>query len=154
MMNGKLFRKMKTFFYPVIFVLLVASCSHSKNKEEVKQEIFKTEKAFEKMAAEKGVAEAFYYFADENAVIKRKNDTLIMGKENIRNFYGKKKNTHETVNWTPDFIDVSDCGTLGYTYGKYAWKITKPNGEVVEYKGIFHTVWKKQKDGSWKYVWD
>jgi len=44
-----------------------------------------TEKAFEKMASEKGLAEAFYYFADENAVIKRGNDSLIIGKENIRN---------------------------------------------------------------------
>ena len=24
----------------------------------------------------------------------------------------------------------------------------------VEYKGIFHTVWKRQSDNSWKYVWD
>jgi ketosteroid isomerase-like protein len=27
-------------------------------------------------------------------------------------------------------------------------------GNKKDFKGIFHTVWKKQKDGSWKYVWD
>ena len=144
---------MKAVFL-IMPVILCTACGHSKSKEEIKNEILQTEKAFEKMTLEKGIAEAFYYFADENAVIKRENDTLILGKENIKIYYEKKTNKNATVNWTPDFIDVSDCGTLGYTYGKYIWKIRTNDGDVKEYKGIFHTVWKKQKDHSWKYVWD
>jgi ketosteroid isomerase-like protein len=58
------------------------------------------------------------------------------------------------VTWTADFVDVSDDGTLGYTYGKYLLKVRQPNKTTKEYKGTFHTVWKKQTDGSWKYVWD
>ena len=140
------------FLMPVCFLLV--SCEHSKSKEEVKNEIFQTEKAFEKMTSEKGIAEAFYYFADENAVIKRENDTLIIGKENIKIYYENRINNKATVNWTPDFIEVSDCGNLGYTYGRYAWKIENSDGDTVEYKGVFHTVWKRQADNSWKYVWD
>ncbi|HTJ49923.1 MAG TPA: hypothetical protein VL443_10745 [Cyclobacteriaceae bacterium] len=143
---------MKTIIVLSISVLLITSCRHA-DKDEIKKEIFQTEKAFEKMTTEKGIAEAFYYFADEDAVIKRENDTLIIGKENIKIYY-EKKNKNATVNWTPDFIDVPDDGTLGYTYGKYSWKVKNEEGLVTEYKGIFHTVWKKQKDGSWKYVWD
>ncbi len=138
----------------MIGLLLITSCDKPINKEEIKKEIFDTEKAFEKMAAEKGVPEAFYYFADENAVILRENDTLIVGKENVRIYYEKKGTENATVNWTPDFIEVADCGTLGYTYGKYVWKIKNTNGEAAEFKGVFHTVWKKQKDNSWKFVWD
>ena len=145
---------MKTILGIATGLFLSISCSHSVNKEEIRNEIFQTEKAFEKMAVEKGVSEAFYYFADENAVILRANDSIIKGKENIRTYYEKQKKNEATVNWTPDFIDVSDCGTLGYTYGNYVWKIKNENGETVEYKGIFHTVWKKQKDNEWKYVWD
>ena len=145
---------MKPAFYILPCIFLNTSCHHFSDKEKMIQEIFQTEKAFEKMASEKGIAEAFYYFADDKAVIKRENDTLIMGKENIKIYYDKKSNKNATVNWTPDFIDVSDCGTLGYTYGKYVWKIKNQNNELVEYKGIFHTIWKKQKDNTWKYVWD
>lgn len=133
--------------------LLITSCKQF-DKEEIKNEIFQTEKAFEKMAAEKGIAEAFHYFADDRAVIKRENDTLIIGKENIKIYYDTDNNKKATVNWTPDFIDVADDGTLGYTYGKYVWKIKNKGDSITEYKGIFHTVWKKQKDGNWKYVWD
>ena len=145
---------MKPTFLIFAGIFLIASCRHCPDKEEMINEIAQTEKAFEKMAFEKGIAEAFYYFADEKAVIKRDNDTLITGKENIKIYYGKRSYKNTTVNWTPDFIEVSDCGTLGYTYGKYVWKIRNENGNAVEYKGIFHTVWKKQNDNTWKYVWD
>lgn len=145
---------MKTYIFIFAAMFLVASCRQTRNKEELKNEIFQTEKAFEKMASEKGIAEAFYFFADENAVIRRGNDSLVSGKENIRAYYEKSTNNNATVNWTPDFVAVSDCGTLGYTYGKYVWKVKDEAGAVVEHKGIFHTVWKKQSDNSWKYVWD
>ena len=145
---------MKRILNLLIGAVLITACHQSADKDKLGKEIFQTEKAFEKMTSEKGVAEAFYYFADENAVILRENDTLIKGKSNIKDYYEKKKNKNATVNWTPDFVEVSDCGTLGYTYGKYVWKIKNKEGVISEYKGIFHTVWKKQKDNSWRYVWD
>ena len=106
------------------------------------------------MAADSGIAKAFYYFAADSAVIKRENDTLITGRENIRIYYSKTDDKNTKVNWTAEFIDVSDCGTLAYTYGKYSWNIRDKNGKEAVYKGIFHTIWKKQKDNTWKYVWD
>jgi len=129
-------------------MLLFISCQ-SVDKEQIKKTIYQTEKDFEKMAAEKGIAEAFHYFADENATIKRRNDTLITGKDNIKSYYVKQIQDSTTVNWTPDFIDVSADGTMAYTYGKFVWKFKDG-----EFRGVFHTVWKKQQDGSWKYVWD
>lgn len=135
-------------------LLLISACNTPIDQEAVKQEIFQTEKAFEKMCAEKGIGEAFHHFAAEDAVIKRQNDTLVIGRENIRQFYSDSAYLVATVAWTPDFIDVSECGTLAYTYGKYLWKIRQEDGTLSEYPGVFHTVWKKQEDGSWKYVWD
>jgi hypothetical protein len=57
------------------------------------------------------------------------------------------------LSWTPDFIGVSDCGTLGYTYGKYVFSIKDSSGNSIDQTGIFHTVWKKQNK-EWRYVWD
>jgi ketosteroid isomerase-like protein len=145
---------MKSTILLIPVILLFAAGAHSQSKEELKKEILQTEKAFEKMTSEKGIAEAFYHFADKNAVIKRENDTLITGNENIKIYYQKKGLKDAIVNWTPDFIDVSESGDLGYTYGKFTWMIKGDDGKIVEYKGVFHTVWKRQNDNSWKYVWD
>jgi ketosteroid isomerase-like protein len=145
---------MKKIFLFILFLAASFSCSNVINKETAKKEIYNSEKAFEKMCAEKGVAEAFYFFADDSAVIKRENDTLIIGKKNIKNYYSNPGYKNAVVNWTPDFIDVSEDGSLSYTYGKYFWKIWNDTGDTTEYRGVFHTVWKRQPDNSWKYVWD
>ncbi|MGE5355020.1 MAG: YybH family protein [Deltaproteobacteria bacterium] len=135
------------------FIVLI-SCSSPVNKQKIKNEIFNVEKSFEKMAADSGIAKAFYSYAADSAVIKRENDTLIIGKENIHDYYKKTDDKRTRVNWTAEFIDVSECGTMAFTYGKYKWQVKDKSGKTTTYKGVFHTIWKKQKDNSWKYVWD
>jgi len=136
----------------IIIVLLIFSCK--KDKNEVVNQIISIEKEFETAVGLKGIPEAFYEFADKDAVIKRKNDTLIKGNENIRKYLQQINSKDVVLTWTPDFVDVSEDGSLAYTYGKFNWKSKNIDGKTVENTGVFHTIWKKQKDGSWKYVWD
>lgn len=143
---------------PVLFTccLCYISCrSKPVNKrEKAIEEIIRTEKEFEKRASEKGIADAFAYYADTGAVIRRTNDSLIHGKEGIRNFFTASRFATATVSWSPDFTDAAASGDLGYTYGKYTWRSKDSTGKVNENSGVFHTVWKKQQDGNWKFVWD
>lgn len=146
-----------TFILLVTVALSIHACktgSSSVDPEKTKKEIGQAEKDFEKMAAEKGIAEAFWYFADSTAVMKGANDSLIRGKDGIRNLFMAERFKNATVKWSPDFIDASSSGDLGYTYGKYVWQSKDSTGKIQESRGVFHTVWKKQKDGSWKFVWD
>ncbi len=141
--------------FGVVALLMAVACkSKVTDIETQKAEIFKVEKAFEKMAVDSGFALAFYHYAAENAVIKRENDSLITGKENILHYYQNSIDSNATVTWTADYIDLSADGSMAYTFGKYHWKSLDEKGQPIEYKGIFHTVWKKQPDGTWKYVWD
>jgi len=50
------------------------------DRQESIEDIQMAEKNFQKMTTEKGIAEAFWFYADSNAVIKRENDTLIHGR--------------------------------------------------------------------------
>ena len=149
-------RLIKIFSAILLPGLLFCSCQTAKvgEHEKIETAIRQVEKDFETMAAEKNIAEAFGFYADSNAVIKRENDTLIHGKEAIKNYYSSDYYKSASVKWSPDFIESSQDGTMAYTYGKYTWQFKDRSGKVSEFKGIFHTVWKKQKDGSWKYVWD
>ncbi len=133
----------------LLALVFCTSCHNKTNKDTAKEEILRTEKEFEKMVQEKGPAEACYYYADEKAVILRENNSLITGKDSIRSYY-EKRDKDLTVSWTADFVEVSECGTLGYTYGRFTWK---KNNNVV-FEGIYHTVWEKQRDNSWRYIWD
>jgi ketosteroid isomerase-like protein len=143
-------------FWIIPIMLLITGCSGGLSegqKTRAKNEILATEKAFQQMVREKGTREAFIFYADKNASIVR-GEQLITGKEAIAAWYGKRPDKGMELFWTPDFVDVSASGDLGYTYGSYTFSITDANGAVKKGKGIFHTVWKRQQDGTWKYVWD
>lgn len=148
---------MKKVFKLFACALLLNGCSpksEPKNLTYIKLEIVKTEKDFEKLVSQKGIAEGFYQFADSNAVIKRERDTLIIGKSNIKKYYSNPKFLNVTVTWTPESVIVSNGGDMASSYGKYIWISKDASGKEQVSKGVFHTVWKKQKDGSWKYIWD
>lgn len=157
-LTNKLNQLKKTSLWGCLLCVgIMQSCTTTVTRtdpDSARKEVARAEADFARMAAEKGIAEAFATFADSNAVIKRKNDSLIVGKAGIRNFYSNDFYKAASVSWSPDFIEVSSSGDLAYTYGTYTWKSTDTSGHPIELKGIFHTVWKKQADGTWKYVWD
>ena len=143
---------LNSFLLMIIF--MIASCNHNKNYAELKNEIRKIEKDFQQLLVSEGAASAFYKFASDSAVIKRGNDSLIFGKDAIKKYYSNPFYKNAVATWEPDFIEISDDGTMAYTYGKYEWTFADSTGKKTNYNGIFHTVWKKKPGGSWKFVWD
>ena len=144
-----------TGWLTVVF-LVVCSCSSPVNQkviQKAKEDIIRTEKDFEKMAAAKGLSEAFGYFADSAACLNRGN-YVIHGKDSIRLFYSSDRFKNVRLEWTPDFVNVSASADLGYTYGKYTFTSADSAGRIVQSHGIFHTVWKKLPGGEWRFVWD
>ena len=119
--------------------------------EKWKQEILETEQSFAKMVKEEGIHKAFIAYAADDAVLMRNND-LVLGKTNISLLY--ENQSSKSLVWVPDFVDVALSGDLGYTYGRYTFSHTDPDGKVVDSQGVFHTVWKRQSDGKWLFVWD
>lgn len=133
--------------------LLFIGCQSNQEKIEIsKQEILNAEKDFAALCAKEGIEKAFTTFADADATILR-GDRLLKGTIEIAKYYTNPKFKAVTLQWSPDFVDVGNSGDLGYTYGHYTWTSTDSTGKKVEYKGTFHTIWKK-RDGKWKFVWD
>lgn len=139
-------------------VSICISCGRNDEKnlgEKWENEIAQTEADFAEMAAKDGIPKAFLAYAAEDAVLLR-NGKLITGKEEIRQYFNAAEDSQNKVflSWKPDFVEVAASGDLGYTYGQYTITITDSTGTENTSQGIFHTVWKRQEDGSWKFVWD
>ena len=149
--------KTKMLLYlPLILILCSCSVEIEKNSvEKWKNEILETEQNFAKMAGEEGISNAFMAYAAEDAVVMR-NNKLVIGKENLAKHFEKQSSgpKDEKLSWKPDFVDVSASGDLAYTYGHFTYAYTDSTGTKIESSGVFHTVWKRQADGSWRYVWD
>jgi len=145
----------KIFLISVIaFVLMAFNHSMQWLKFQAdRSELIKMEKEFSDYVQEQGIPAGFGKYAAEDAVINR-NGNLIKGREAINKFYQTTRSKNDKLVWAADFADVSAAGDMGYTYGNYTYTAVDSAGNAKEYKGVFHTVWKRQKDGSWRFVYD
>ena len=139
-----------------VVAYLWVGCDQPTHEEDIKQwtdEIIQVEQDFNDMAQAQGLAVAFEHFAAEDGVLRRRNK-IVKGKKAIRDWYQEDVRPNETLTWKPTFVDVSSLGDMAYTYGDFIFTSIDSIGNKKENRGIFHTVWKRQADGSWRYVWD
>src|SRR4029077_19026428 len=80
---------------------------------------------------------------------------IATGKDAMRKRLASQWDKNVVLKWQPLKADVAASGAVGYTAGN--WQIPvldKRTNKRVLVTGKYLTVWKKQKDGSWKVVAD
>jgi uncharacterized protein (TIGR02246 family) len=116
-------------------------------------EIRAAEAAMMAAGEEKGAAGYMSYYADD-AVELPNGEAALQGKEAIAKTMDFLNDENNRLTWTPTHVDVAASGDLGYTYGNYEFRSIGEDGKPTSERGKYATVWKKQKDGSWKVVLD
>jgi ketosteroid isomerase-like protein len=108
---------------------------------------------FMNAAAEKG-SQGFMSFYTEDSVELPNGAAIIHGKAEIAKGMGFLDDKNNHLTWAPVGADLAASGDLGYTYGNYEYHALDKDGKpVVEY-GKYTSIWKLQKDGSWKIALD
>jgi ketosteroid isomerase-like protein len=131
---------------------LLTGCETIPDADQAKQEIFAADSVFAELSVAEGMATAFLRYMDENATIYQEGSAPITGREAIAAVYA---NTGEgSLHWEPTFIDAAASGDLGYSLGRYVYSYRDAGGEEQKSYGYYVSIWKKQADGSWKYVFD
>lgn len=115
-------------------------------------ELLKMESEFQKATAEKGWDGYVTYFADDGVELPN-GESAVKGRDAIRKSLGEWA-PGMSLTWTPTGSAMAGSGDLGYTYGEYTFKSKDKDGHPVVRYGKYMTVWKKQKDGSWKVAAD
>lgn len=105
------------------------------------------ERQFYQMGQEKGTRAAFLEFLADDAIIFRP------GPLNGKEAWGKRPETGLDLIWEPTFAAIARSADFGYTTGPAKWRANKKDEKFLGY-GQFVSIWKKQKDGSWKVVLD
>jgi ketosteroid isomerase-like protein len=139
-------------YLPVI-VLVFSTCQQVDNSETLRLQVLETDKSFNRMAEEKGIAEAFIFYADENVVKPTSGQQPIVGKFALMESFKKNPPGGVKLSWTP--LKAEASGNLGYTFGGYRLQTTTPDGQrdTVLF-GTYVSVWKRKNDGTWRYVLD
>lgn len=108
---------------------------------------------FMKAAVEHGSQGYMSYYADD-AVEVPNGVPAIHGKIEIAKTMGFLDDKNNRLIWTPVGADISSSGDLGYTYGTYEFHSRDKDGKPAVDYGKYTSIWKLQKDGSWKVVLD
>src|SRR5438876_11920798 len=114
---------------------------------EAARAMVESERNFYQTGQEKGTRAAFLAFLADDAVVFRP------GPVNGKDAWEKRAETGFDLIWEPTFAAIARSADLGYTAGPAKWKANKKDEKFLGY-GQFVSIWKKQKDGSWKVALD
>jgi ketosteroid isomerase-like protein len=108
---------------------------------------------FSRAATQMGTGEAFGRYAADDAQIFSGPGEFISGPRAISQSFGPPTEKSSLV-WHPVAGEVADSGDLGFTVGNAVFTGYREDGAKVERFSKYLTVWKRQRDGSWRYVVD
>jgi ketosteroid isomerase-like protein len=112
---------------------------------ELKEQVRQTEIAFAKTMADRDHTAFASFLADETVFFGR---SVLRGKaavaEGWKRFYDAPQ---APFSWRPEAVEVLESGGLGYSSGP----VFDPAGERI---GSFNSVWRREKDGRWRIVFD
>lgn len=105
------------------------------------------EKKFYETGQEKGTRAAFLEFLAEDGIVFQP------GPVNGKEVWGKRAETSLDLVWEPTFAVIARSADFGYDTGPAKWRANKKEEKFTSH-GQFISIWKKQKDGSWKVALD
>jgi len=135
----------------LLFVPIFPVLTQEKDLPPAQDELVNTERAFAKLAVERGVRESFIaYFADDGIGFAPHPHKV---KERFSNSPATAARPPLTLNWAPVYGDVAQAGDLGWNTGPILIEDTSPEKKPARH-GMFFSVWKKQSDGGWRVTLD
>jgi ketosteroid isomerase-like protein len=123
------------------------------NARDERAALRKTDPDFSAAAAALGIGEAFVRYADAEATSMPAGALPVTGREAIRRQFAVAP-AGATLSWKPFRAEVSQGADLGYTLVTYEYRARGPAGKPDVRNGKYCSIWKKQPDGSWKWVVD
>jgi ketosteroid isomerase-like protein len=112
------------------------------------------DRAFDAATAERKIA-GFSSFLADNVATLRADQPVLRGKTALqKDWKPVLENNAMSLRWQPISAQISKSGDLGYTVGSYTITRTDEKGDLVVGTGKYLTVWRLQKDGSWKVEFD
>jgi ketosteroid isomerase-like protein len=126
--------------------LLSAAAGQAASPIELAEEVRSRELAFAKTMADRDPV-AFASFLAEEAVFSSGPNVSRGRAAVVEAWKGLFEGPQAPFSWQPDFVQVLDSGTLALSSGP----VNSPEGVRV---GTFNSVWRLEKDGRWRVVFD
>jgi len=128
--------------------LALLSCAQPPSEESVRQAISDVRTKYME-AYNRGDAASVVAFFTEDAKLLPPDTTMVSGKQGIQAFYAPV-GAGVSSGLTLESMELQHGGDLAYDMGTYSVKIQPAGGQLMEEKGKYVAILRRQADGSWK----
>jgi ketosteroid isomerase-like protein len=133
--------------WAIVLLLAVSLPAEEPASMAALRSVVEAEKTFSKTSVERGIRESFLQFFADDSVVFTPAPT------NGKKFYAKYDDKGRKLIWQPIFATISNAADLGFTTGPWEMKKSATDETPIAF-GDFVSIWKKQRDNSWKVVVD
>lgn len=143
---------MRLFLCSVVLCVLALPLLAQSDPAAVKAALLKADSDFNASTQEHRLDGWMQYF-DEDSVSQQAKP--VVGKEAIRAALKEQwDDPNFRLTWSPDEAYPMPNGKMGYTRGHWTLTSKDEKGNPFKLTGQYLTVWKKNKQGEWKVIWD
>jgi ketosteroid isomerase-like protein len=111
-----------------------------------------TDSVFSDLADRAGIAAAFAQNVDNYGAVFG-NPALIVGPPAVLKYFAAQ-GTESSLSWRPIYASVAGSLDLAFTIGDYTATSRGTSGAAIQRFGKYLTIWKREPDGSWKFMID
>jgi ketosteroid isomerase-like protein len=104
---------------------------------------------FAALSAKEGPGRAFHDFAAPNVTLLNSAQPHSTPEALLKSF-----GPDTQIAWEPDEAQISAGGDMGYTMGHATITGKDKEGKATTSHSRYVTIWRKQADGSWKFIFD
>jgi ketosteroid isomerase-like protein len=134
------------FFLLLASAAVVGAQAERVDLEKAVGSLIAAEKAYAKLAGDKGFREASISVFADDAVIFTPN--VVNGKK-----FWQETREDPVISWRPAFASIARSGELGYTTGPAEYRKSRDAEKPYAF-GQFITIWQKNANGVWKVALD
>jgi len=139
---------MKRFLVSLLIaVSAAAALVQAESPGDAVKALVDVERKFFQTGQEKGTRSAFLKFLAPDGIVFRP------GPVNGQEVWSKRTETGLDLVWEPTFASIARSADFGYDTGPSKWRAKKSDEKFAGF-GHFISIWKKQRDGSWKVALD
>ncbi|MFZ4522016.1 MAG: hypothetical protein ACOYNC_09930 [Bacteroidales bacterium] len=141
----------KSLLFKVLLVALIISVGCCKRHDGDTSALLSADEAFSRMSVEKGMNAAFIFFAADSMIKMRDGKFPLTTKAEMSAEFLRHPDSGMVLKWAPLKAEAAMSDDMGYTFGN--WELYLESADTTLY-GNYVSVWKKQSDGTWKYILD
>jgi ketosteroid isomerase-like protein len=133
-----------------VCLIIFSSCTQKQPdlSKQAADEITQADIAMSDLATKEGFFKALLSYAEDSVIIPREGKLPLMSKNEATSTWAEKPIIKE-LTWKPIKTVASESGDMGYSFGFSTYH----GKDTITYTN-YCTIWHKQKDGSWKFVFD